>query len=56
MEIYKCTVCGYFYKPERGDWMSGIPKNTPFEEIPEDWKCPSCHQPKMAFVPVSSDK
>ncbi|MGX8795739.1 rubredoxin [Fusibacter sp. JL298sf-3] len=54
MEVYKCTVCGYFYKPERGDWMSGIPKNTPFDEVPEDWRCPSCNQPKMAFVPVAS--
>lgn len=54
MENYKCTVCGYFYKPERGDWMSGVEKNTPFEALPDDWKCPSCNQPKMAFVPVDS--
>lgn len=36
---YVCSVCGYVYE---GD--------TPFEELPEDFKCPVCKQPKSAFV------
>ena len=26
-----------------------IPAGTPFEELPEDWKCPRCKQPKEKF-------
>lgn len=50
MDKYKCTVCGYIYRPERGDKLRDIPANTPFDELPEDWKCPTCNQPKMVFV------
>lgn len=50
MDKYKCTVCGYIYRPERGDKLRDIPPNTPFDELPEDWKCPTCNQPKMVFV------
>lgn len=50
MSNYRCTVCSYVYKPEKGDWIHDVPKGTPFEELPEDWKCPSCNQPKLAFV------
>lgn len=35
---YVCSVCGYVYE---GD--------TPFEELPEDYACPVCRQPKSAF-------
>jgi len=49
MKNYKCTKCSYIYKPERGDWMSGAEKGTPFEELPEYWKCPTCGQPKDLF-------
>lgn len=34
-----CSVCGYVYD---GD--------VPFEDLPEDWKCPRCGQPKAVFV------
>ncbi len=37
-----CGVCGYVYDPaEHG--------GVPFEELPEDWKCPLCKQPKSEF-------
>lgn len=50
MKDYKCTVCSYVYREENGDWTHGIPKGTSFEELPDDWKCPTCNQPKMAFI------
>lgn len=50
MISYKCTVCGYIYRPEKGDWTQDIKENTKFEDLPEFWKCPTCNQPKMAFV------
>ena len=36
--IYICSVCGYEY--------SG---NIPFEQLPDDWRCPVCGQPKSVF-------
>ena len=38
MKKWICTVCGYVYEGE-----------TPFEELPDDWKCPICKQPKSVF-------
>lgn len=37
-EKYVCSVCGYVYE-------GGIP----FEELPEDYTCPICKQPKKVF-------
>lgn len=34
-----CGICGYVYDGE-----------VPFEELPEDFKCPICKQPKDVFV------
>ena len=34
-----CSICGYVYDGE-----------TPFEELPEDFRCPICKQPKEKFV------
>ena len=36
---YVCGICGYIYD---GD--------TPFEELPDDFVCPVCKQPKSVFV------
>ena len=42
---YVCSVCGYVYDPAEND---GIP----FEDLPDDWKCPRCKQPKERFNPA----
>lgn len=34
-----CSICGYVYDGE-----------IPFEDLPDDWKCPLCGAPKSAFV------
>ena len=39
---YVCSVCGYIYDPAEHDGVA-------FEELPEDWKCPRCKQPKEKF-------
>ena len=46
---YKCAKCGYTYDPEVGDPKHGIEPGTPFEALPEDWKCPRCRKPKDQF-------
>jgi flavin reductase (DIM6/NTAB) family NADH-FMN oxidoreductase RutF/rubredoxin len=45
----KCGVCGYIYKPEKGD---GANPPMSFEDLPEDWKCPVCGEPKSVFKPL----
>ena len=39
---YICSICGYVYD-EAG--------NTPWAELPDDWKCPLCGAAKSDFVP-----
>jgi rubredoxin/glyoxylase-like metal-dependent hydrolase (beta-lactamase superfamily II) len=46
---YVCSVCGHCYDPEKGDPERGIAPGTRFEDLPDDWKCPRCRQPKSAF-------
>ena len=46
---YVCSVCGHCYDPEKGDPDHGIAPGTRFEDLPDDWKCPRCRQPKSAF-------
>ena len=46
---YVCSICGYVYDPKIGDETQGIAPGTPFENLPEDWHCPICKQPKSKF-------
>ena len=46
---YVCSVCGTVYDPAVGDLAHGIPAGTKFEDLPDDWKCPRCRQPKEKF-------
>lgn len=39
---YVCSICGYVYDPAEHDGVA-------FEDLPEDWKCPRCKQPKAKF-------
>lgn len=39
---YICSICGYVYDPAEHDGVA-------FEDLPEDWKCPRCRQPKEKF-------
>ncbi len=49
---YVCSVCGYVYDPAVGDPTQGIAPGTPFEDLPADWHCPRCKQPKSVFNPA----
>jgi flavin reductase (DIM6/NTAB) family NADH-FMN oxidoreductase RutF/rubredoxin len=50
---YICKICGYVYDPENGDSKGKIEKGTPFEKLPDTWKCPICQAGKENFVPYS---
>lgn len=45
---YKCTVCGYVYDEEK--------EGVKFADLPDDWTCPRCHQPKSKFEPLEEKK
>nr|WP_319398746.1 flavin reductase [uncultured Carboxylicivirga sp.] len=49
---YKCLACGYIYDPIVGDEENGIAAGTPFDDLPEDWTCPTCGSPKSMFEPI----
>ena len=51
-EKYICAICGFTYNPEEGDPSVGIPPGTPFEALPEDYKCPICNAGKEYFKKV----
>ena len=36
---YVCSICGYVYDPAEHDGVA-------FEDLPDDWRCPRCKQPK----------
>ena len=42
---YVCSICGYVYDPAEHDGVA-------FEDLPDDWKCPRCKQPKSKFNPA----
>lgn len=46
-----CRQCSMIYDPVVGDPDSGIAAGTPFEAIPDDWRCPICGAQKKTFVP-----
>ena len=56
MTKYLCTVCDYVYDPAEGDPEAGIPPETPFEELPDDWLCPVCGVGKELFEPIEEEE
>ncbi len=49
---YVCNGCGYEYDPGMGDPEGEIAEGTLFENIPEEWTCPSCYEEKNMFIEV----
>jgi len=52
MQSYECTACEYIYNPKEGDLDNGVAPGTAFEDVPDDWVCPSCGVGKDFFEPV----
>ena len=55
--MWMCQIptCGYIYNPAKGDKKGKILPRTPFENSPEDWKCPICGTSKKSFRPLPGD-
>ena len=41
---YRCPLCGYIYDEEK--------EGVKFADLPDDWCCPVCGEPKEEFVPM----
>lgn len=54
MTRWKCRKCSYIYDPRVGDPDGGIPPGTPFEQIPDSWRCPVCGVTKRDFYSLGS--
>lgn len=52
MKTYMCAPCCFMYVEELGIPEDGIPAGTPWEEVPEDWKCPDCGVTKADFMAI----
>ncbi|MFC1978928.1 rubredoxin [Chloroflexota bacterium] len=52
MDKYECKVCGYVYDPEAGDPENNIAPGTAFEDLPDDWECPTCGAAKDEFEKI----
>ena len=52
MQKYVCDVCGWIYDPQVGDPDNGVPEETAFEDLPDDWVCPECGAGKDQFSPA----
>ncbi|MDD5888328.1 MAG: flavin reductase [bacterium] len=43
-DSYRCTVCGYIYDNTK--------EKVKFEDLPDDWVCPICGEPKSKFEKI----
>ena len=55
MSEYRCRPCSYIYDPRKGQLSTGVKSNTPWEDVPDDWRCPICGAPKDAFEKLPND-
>jgi len=53
--MYQCGNCDWEYSPEKGDsFLIGgmIQPGTSFDELPSNWRCPTCRSSKDTFNEV----
>ncbi len=46
---YRCTTCEHIYDEAMGDPIFGVAPGTLFEDLPEDWFCSVCGDPRESF-------
>lgn len=49
----ECGVCWTVYNPAEGDPVWQIPAGTPFDALPDEWRCPHCDAARDRFLRVS---
>ena len=56
--FHKCSNCDWQYDEKKGDsFMIGgmIKPDTPFNELPSNWRCPTCRASKDSFQEVTEE-
>lgn len=48
---YCCVACNHVYRPADGDPARGVPPATPFDRLPDYWRCPGCGGGQHGFRP-----
>ncbi|MFC1595293.1 rubredoxin [Gemmatimonadota bacterium] len=51
--MHECLACSYCYDPREGAAQQGISAGTSFDDLPDDFTCPSCGGPRGGFNLVS---
>ena len=52
----ECGICWTVYDPGDGDPVAQIPSGTPFNGLPEDWRCPNCDAPREKFMMIADER
>lgn len=56
MDKYICKICATIYDPILGDSEDNIPAGTPFENLPDTWRCPVCGSSKDKYEFLTQEK
>lgn len=48
----ECKICWWVYDPAEGDPVWQIPPGTPFAQLPEHWRCPTCDGAAEQFMVI----
>lgn len=52
---YECGVCWQVYDPALGDTVWQVAPGTAFEDLPEEWSCPTCEAARHRFMRLADD-
>ncbi|GAA5819756.1 MAG: rubredoxin [Methanobrevibacter sp. CfCl-M3] len=48
---FKC-ICFYVYDPDKGEAEKNVAAGTAWEDVPDNFRCPSCGAGKKSFLEV----
>ncbi|MDB5240436.1 MAG: rubredoxin [Spirosoma sp.] len=54
--VYECPNCFTVYDEQYGDLLSGIEAGKPFNQLPDEYVCPTCDTPKCDLKPVEMER
>jgi rubredoxin len=52
--VHQCKACFTVYEEKAGEPANGIAPGTAFNDLPNDYCCPLCENPKDDFVKVQN--
>ena len=56
MSRWECMTCSYIYNERWGDIVRHVHRQTSFEALGTEWKCPECGASKNEFMPEITAK